>query len=59
MSQIVLKKAKEPNAGKEGSIGTNEDFNNQQPNLKDPNEVQGRPILTNSKVKKTRLNKKP
>jgi hypothetical protein len=59
MSQIVLENAKEPNSGKEGSIRTNEDFNNKQPNLNDPNEVKGRPILSYSKVKKIRTNKKP
>ena len=59
MNQIVLENVKEPNSGKEGSIRTNEDFNNKQPNLNDPNEVKGRPILSYSKVKKTRSNKKP
>jgi len=59
MNQIALENAKEPNSGKEGSIRTNEDFNNKQPNLNDPNEVKGRPILSYSKIKKTRSYKKP
>ena len=59
MKQNAIKITKEPNSGKEGSIRTNEDFNNKQPNLSDPNEVKGRPVLTYLKGKKIRLNKKP
>jgi hypothetical protein len=59
MKQNAIKITKEPNSGKEGSIRTNEDFNNKQPDLNDPNEVKGKPILSYSKVKKARSNKKP